>query len=231
MRDKDHDDRIRRAQLARAEARMTIDEQTAKLSDINEKAMQVFRVHIVLTGILVSGISISVRLKTATASAVLNPFTELGVVLLFTSIVLSALTYTSTHGEIGVSPDDVTERILEEQFDYDLVEEGLAEAYSTWIGENYRANTRNALLFTLTLLATVMAICYLFLGAVEVYSTSLPWYANLFSLTLLAVVGKSSGLPGQLRRWQNLTNSRVRFRSWTRSLRTTISDVIGIGEP
>lgn len=230
MRDKDHENRVRRAQLARAEARMTIDEQTAKLSGINEKAIQIFRVHVVLTGILVSSISISVRLQTATASAVLNPFTEFGVGLLFISIVLSALTYTSTHGEIGVSPDDVTERILEERFDYDLVEEGLAEAYSAWIGENYRANTQNALLFTLTLLATVMAICYLFFGAIEVYSTSLPWYANLLSLTLLAVVGKSSGLPGQLRRWQRLATPRQRFRAWFKARWAAISDAIDISD-
>lgn len=230
MSTEDRNDRIRRAQLARAEARETIDEQTAKLSDIDEKAMQVFRVNIVVIGILVSGISISVRLNPATTSALSNPFTEFGVVLLFASTVLASVTYTSTRGEIGVSPDDVTERILQQRFDYDLIEEGLAEAYSAWIRENHRANTGNAFLFTLTLLATIMGIAYLFLGVIDVYSSSLPWYANLWSLALLAIAGRLSGLRGQFRRWRDVTNPRARFRSWVRLWTTTIFDAIGIGE-
>lgn len=215
------DDRIQRAKLAREEARETIDEQTAKLSEINERAIQVFRLNVVLIGVLVSIISISIQSKTATAFALSNSFTGFGVGLLFASIILAAMTYTSTRGEIGVNRDDVTDRILESQFDYDLVEEGLAEAYGTWIWENYRVNTGNALLLTLTLLTTVLGICYLFLGTVEAYSASLPWYTNLWSIALFVIVGKASGLLGQLRRWWSLTDFENKIRSWI----TTVEEV------
>ncbi|WP_276300331.1 hypothetical protein [Halorussus lipolyticus] len=213
-----NEDRVRRAQLARTEARETIAEQTAKLSDINEKAVQIFRLNIVVVGILISGISLSIRSEVVTASALSNPFIEFGVGLLFSSIVFASVTYTSTRGEIGVNPDDVTDRILEDRFDYDLVEEGLAEAYATWIQENYRANTKNALLFTLTLLTTVTGICYLLLGAVEVYTAPLPWHTNLWGLTLFVLLGKLSGLPGQLRRWRKMANPENSIRSWSKRI-------------
>lgn len=213
------EDRIRRAKLVREEARETISEQSATLSDIDEKAIQIFRVNIVLTGVLVSGISITVRSSDAATAALINPFAEFGGVLLFLATVLAAVTYTSTSEEIGVNAKDITNRILNDDFDYDLVQLGLAEAYSVWIANNYRVNARNALLFTLTLLTTIMAICYLFIGAIEIYAPGLPWYTNVGAITLFAVVTKLSGLRGQLQRWWYLTSPQKRFCNWLLGLR------------
>ncbi|WP_135851686.1 hypothetical protein [Halorussus salinus] len=210
------EDRIRRAKLAREEARETIDKQSATLSDIDEKAMQIFRANVVLAGITVSGISIAVQANETPTTAILNPFTKFGVVLLFTGTVLSAVTYTSTSEEIGVNADDVTESILNERYEYHLVEEGLAEEYSRWIAANYRSNVQNALLFTTTLLTTVMAICYFFVGAVEIYRASLPWYTNLGVFGLFLVVARISGLPGQSKRWYCETSPQDRFFGWLR---------------
>lgn len=207
------EERIRRAQLARKEARETIEEQSETLSDIDEKAIQIFRANVVLAGIIVSGISIAVK-SDGPATALLNPFTKFGAVLLFTATILASVTYTSTSEEIGVSADDITKRILNERYDYDLVEEGLAEEYSTWIATNYRANAQNALLFTMTLITTVMAICYFFIGAIEIYRNTLPWYTNSGAMGLFGVVAKFSGLWGQLERWYQITNPQERFHSW-----------------
>ncbi|WP_135825378.1 hypothetical protein [Halorussus ruber] len=208
------DDRLKRAKLAREEARETLSEQAATLSDIDEKAMQIFRANVVLTGIIVSGVSIAVQANEADTTAILNPFTKFGAVLLFTATVLASATYTSTSEEIGVSSDDITENILNRDYKYTLVEEGLAEEYSSWISQNYRSNVQNALLFTLTLLATVMAICYFFLGAIEIYRNSLPWYTNLGVGVVFAVIVKISGLRGQLKRWYRETNPQKRFLGW-----------------
>lgn len=208
------DDRIRRAKLVREEARETINEQSATLSDIDEKAMQIFRVNVVLAGVLVSGVSITVQSNDATTAALVNPFTEFGGVLLFVATVLASVTYTSTNEEIGVSAADVTNRILNDEFDYDLVELGLAEAYGVWIANNYRVNAQNALLFTLMLLTTIMAICYLFIGAIGIYSDGLPWYSNVGAVVFLVAVAKLSGLWGQLNRWWNLTHPQKRFCNW-----------------
>lgn len=207
-------DRIRRAKLARKEARETIDKQSETLSDIDEKAMQIFRVNVVLAGIIVSGISIAVKSNSATTTALLNPFTKFGTGLLFTATVFAAITYTSTTEEIGVSADDITERILDDRFDYDLVEESLAEAYSVWIASNYRANVQNALLFTLTLVTTVMAIYYFFIGAIEVYRHPRPVYANLGAVGLFLAVSKVSELGKQFDRWRRRTTPRRRFWNW-----------------
>jgi hypothetical protein len=96
----DQEDRIRRAQLARHEARATIDEQTSTLADIDEKAIQIFRVNLILAGVLVSGVSIAVQSDSASAATLLNSFTRFGAVLLFVSTVLAAVTYTSSREEI-----------------------------------------------------------------------------------------------------------------------------------
>lgn len=212
----DREGRIRRAQLAREEARATIDEQTTTLADIDEKAIQIFRVNLILAGVLVSGVSIAVQSDNASTTTLLNPFTKFGAALLFSSTVLAAVTYTSSREEIGISGEDITDRILETRFDYDLVEEALAEEYSTWISKNYRVNTQNALLFTLTLLTAVMAICYLFTGAVQIYRQPLPWYTNVFLVAVFLVVAKFSGLYGQVKRWNDLTNPRGRLGDWLR---------------
>lgn len=211
------EDRVRRAKLAREEARETIKEQAATLSDIDEKAMQIFRANVVLAGILVSGISIAVQSNDASTTAILNPFTKFGAVLLFTATVLSSVTYTSTSEEIGVSSDDITENILNRDYDYHLVEEGLAEEYSAWVAANYRSNVQNALLFTLTLLTTVMAICYFFVGAIEIYRDSLPWYTNIGLTGVFLIVAKMSGLRGQLQRWYRETSPEDRFLNWFRT--------------
>jgi hypothetical protein len=208
------DDRIRRAELARQEARETISEQAKTVTDIDEKAIQIFRVNIVLAGILVSGISIAVQSSNASTTALLNPFTKFGAVLLFGATVLASITYTSTNQRIGVSSDDITRRILNTDYDYDLIERGLAEEYSNWIATNYKSNIQNALLFTLTLLTTVMSICYFFLGAVEIYRASLPWYTNVGAGVLFLIVAKLSGLWGQLNRWHRITDPHKRFSRW-----------------
>lgn len=207
-------DRVRRAQLAREEARETIDEQSQTLSDIDEKAMQIFRANVVLAGIIVSGISIAVNSDSATTTALLNPFTKFGAALLFTATVFAAITYTSTTEEIGVNADDITERILNDRFDYDLIEEALAEEYSVWIASNYRANTQNVLLFTVTLVATVMAIYYFFIGAIEIYRDPSPIYTNVGAVGLFLIVSKVSKFWEQLNRWRRRTNPRKRFHNW-----------------
>lgn len=222
------EDRVRRAKLVREEARETISEQSATLSDIDEKAIQIFRVNVVLAGVLVSGLSITVQSSNATTAGLVNPFTKFGSVLLFTATVLAAVTYTSTNEEIGVSAEDVTNRILDDEFDYDLVQLGLAEAYGVWIANNYRINARNALLFTLTLLTTIMAICYLFIGAIEVYNPGLPWYTNAGALVLFAVVAKLSKLRIQFERWWHLTSPQKRFSNWLLGWREFWTESIAI---
>lgn len=218
------DDRIRRAKLARQEARETINEQARTVTDIDEKAIQIFRVNIVLAGILVSGLSIAVQSSNASTTSLLNPFTKFGAVLLFVATVLSSITYTSTNQQIGVSSDDITHRILNMDYDYDLVELGLAEEYSDWIASNYESNVQNALLFTVTLLTTVMAICYFFLGAVEIYRESLPWYTNVGAAVLFVIVAKLGGLLGQLNRWVRATNPRKRVCQWLAAWEDQLSD-------
>lgn len=210
------EDRIRRAELGREEGRKTLNEQSATLSDIDEKAIQIFRVNVVLTGVLVSGLSITVQSNNATTASLVNSYTEFGGVLLFAATVLATVTYTSTNEEIGVNAADIKNRILNDEFDYDLVQLGLAEEYSAWIANNYQVNARNALLFTLTLLSTIMAICYFFLGAVEIYTDGLPWYSNVGAIALFAIVAKLSRLRVQFEQWWRLANPDEQFYDWLR---------------
>ncbi|WP_276301972.1 hypothetical protein [Halorussus lipolyticus] len=227
----EYEERVARAQLAREEARETISEQTSTLSDIDEKAIQVFRINIVVASILVTGLSIAVSSKNLSSKTLITPYTTTGGLLLFTSIVLSATTYTSTAEKIGITRESIAEGILNQQYDYDLVEEEIALKYGQMIHYNFRKNASNALLFTLTLLTAVGAICYLALGVIGIYNSDVVTpFTNALVLIFFALFGKFSGLYGTLRRWWKLTDPPDRLKKWLSKWKDTAIRMLERGE-
>ncbi|WP_156184216.1 hypothetical protein [Halostagnicola sp. A56] len=206
----EYEERVERARLAREEARKTIDEQTKTLSDIDEKAIQIFRINLLISSVMISGLSISVSTDQTSYSDVMTNYTILGSALLLLSILLASITYTSTSERIGISKGSIDDSILNQRYDYDLVEEQVAVAYGNMIRYNYKKNAANALLFTLTLLAAITSISYLTLGIVDVYN-SVPLYANIAVIVFLGVFIKFSGLVGTTKRWYQLTSPVKRF--------------------
>lgn len=225
----EYEERVERARLARTEARQTIDEQTQTLSDIDEKAIQIFRINLVIASILMTGLSISVSNDNSTYDSLITPYTIAGSVLLFLSIILASVTYTSTSERIGIAKDTIEDSILNQEYDYDLVEEEIALAYGTMIRYNYKKNASNALLFTLTLLTAVTAISYLAIGIVDIYN-SVHYSINIVMVVFLIVFGKVSGLYGTIKRWRELTDPFTRFQNWVTDWWKRIMGWLGGGE-
>lgn len=209
------EDRIHRSQLARQEGRATVEKQIETLSDIDEKAIQIFRGNLVLSGILVSAFSIVVDSQ-PTPTELLTIYTKTGGVLLFLGTVLAALTYTSTTEEIGISKSDIGE-ILNQDYDYQYVEEGLAEQYGEYIKHNYAKNVSNALMLILTLSATVGAITYLFIGVLDLYSgLTITFEVNFLVLGFFAIFWKYAGLYKAIPEWVNETAPFSRLVAWVK---------------
>jgi len=229
--DDEYEERVVRARLARKEARQTIDEQTATLSDIDEKAIQIFRISLVVASILVTGLSIAVSAENVSATTLITPYTTVGSILLFTAIILSSVTYTSTSERIGIAKSAIEESILNQEYDYDLVEEEVALQYGHMIRYNYKKNASNALLFTLTLFVAVGAICYLALGIVEIYDTDIIHPSiNVLIFAFFLLFGKISGLYGTTYRWWQLTDPSKRFWTWVSEWKDRIVNVAGYGK-
>lgn len=219
----EYEERVRRARLARQEARETIDEQTETLSDIDEKAIQIFRANIILATILVSTVSVAISFESGSPGMLLTPYTKTAACLLFVSTIVAAITYTSTSVRIGVSKTDISNRVLDLKYDYDLVEEGIASEYGEWIQYNYERNASNSLLFTISLLSVVASICYLIVGIIDIYSDELiTVHANVAVLLFFLVFGKLSGVYGQAVRWWNVTSPSNRFRNWCSNRKNTV---------
>lgn len=213
--DSEYEERVARARLARQEARETVTEQTSTLSDIDEKAIQIFRINTVIASILVTGVSIAVSSDSATYTDLITGYTTTGALFLFTSILLAAITYTATAERIGINAETIGESILNQQYDYDLVEEEIALEYGKMIQKNYEKNASNVLLFTLTLITTVAAVCYLAIGLVDIYSASgVSPAINLVVVIFFVVFGKLSGLYGTTVRWWKLTDPDERLQAW-----------------
>jgi hypothetical protein len=213
--DEEIQERIRRAQLAREEARNTIDEQSETLSDIDEKAIQIFRINVVVASILASGVSIAVSAEYTTIETLMDTYTKLGCTLLFLSTLCASVTYTSTSERIGINGETIEDEILNRDYDYDLVEEAIALAYRDMIQYNYRKNASNALYFTITLFAAVASIVYLAFGVAEIYNPDFNslWLDGVVILFFIGF-GKASGLYGTLIRWRRLTTPYQRMKQW-----------------
>lgn len=221
--DNEYEERVVRSRLARKEARETITEQTATLTDIDEKAVQIFRINTVIASILVTGVSIAVSSESADYESLITGYTTVGAFCLFGSILLAAITYTATSSRIGINAETIGDSILNQDYDYDLVEEQIALEYGEMIQKNYEKNTSNALLFTLTLLSTVAAICYFAIGMVDIYgSGGVHPGINVLTALIFVVFGKFSGVYGTARRWWRLTDPGERLRSWIIEWLTTI---------
>jgi len=213
--DDEYEERVERAKLARKEARETISEQTDTISDIDEKAIKIFRINIIVASILASGVSIAISADYTTYDTLINPYTKAGSAFLFISIIAASITYTSTSERIGIAKDTIKDSILNLDYDYDLVEEEIALAYGNMIQYNFKKNATNVLYFTLTLLTAVASIIYYTAGIVDIYN-SIPNHLAVNALIFVFFIGfgKASGLYGTIIRWWQLTKPPKRAKAW-----------------
>lgn len=193
--------------IAREEAHRTVDSQLATLNDIDEKASRVLRLNLLLVSILVGGFSIATRgpgdatrVTGELATALWNPFTRLGLASLVGSTIVAAVTYTASNVRTGMSGRDVQAMVTNDADELENLE-GLVLGYSRWIRDNFRTNTVNAPLGTVTVLLQTYSVVLVAAGAYHGLGTALgpvTWVVLSATFLLLAI---QAGLVGQLRRY------------------------------
>lgn len=192
------------------EARRTIDKQNEVLNNIDDKAARILRINLVVVGILLSGLSLAMNNSGQQTDplvkllpAIVNVYTELGMVALLLSTAFAAVTYTASALRIGVSGDSLRQIVFEgTASDRDRLR-GLADSYASWIQTNHRTNAFNAPLATVTLILLVCAVTFFLLGGLEALR-DVRGYELAAVVVFLVIFTHSTGITGQIRRYVRL---------------------------
>ncbi|WP_313692866.1 hypothetical protein [Halorarum halobium] len=185
--------------LALEQARRVVDDQLQTLSDIDSKAIKILRLNVVLIGAAVSILSVSVRSNGFPSARLVNGYTVVGGMLLLSSTLTAAATYTASTVKAGPSSSDVW-RMISGKYDPDAVKQGLAGSYADWIDRNYRTNVKNAPVLTTTILSLAIAFICFSVGVVEAVRGPLPVATVVVIPVLVGVSVRRTGLINQIRR-------------------------------
>jgi hypothetical protein len=157
---------IESLQSACTEARYTIDQQIEKIHQEDRKAVGIFRVNLLVLGVLTSGVSFSLRSDDLIATQFLNAHTVIGAGALIFSSVIAAMAYTSSKFKLGVNAEPVEDAVNDSLTHRDFLEK-LSEEYSGWLQYNQRVHDFNANAITWAMIFAVSGLV-LFLGGIAV---------------------------------------------------------------
>lgn len=188
----------------RAEARETVESQSDTLADIDTKASRILRLNILLIGVLVSVLSIASQNGSEESASMgmdplVNPFIYTGVGALVLSTAFSALTYTASELDVGVSSENVT-NLLRADFSRQEAEALLVKNYVMRINFNRSTNVRNIPLIQMTIFLVIVAVVFFTLGAYDAVVGTVPGWISGSAIVLLLLIVVLSGLPKQLLR-------------------------------
>jgi hypothetical protein len=151
-------------QIACEEARHTVNQQIEKIHREDRKAVGIFRVNILILGILTSGLSLSMRTNAVVTSQFFNAHTVLGITTLLLSSVIASMTYTSSSFDMGIKPKPVQE-VRDGEHDYDAFMDKLADEYSQWLDANQRVHRFNAYAITWSIIFAIAGLVF-FMGGI-----------------------------------------------------------------
>lgn len=183
----------------REEGRQTLNQQLDALDDIDEKAMSLLKVNVLIIGVVLSVLTFAADFQDGfTLGAFENLYVMIGIVFLLFSSVFAAITYTSSDTEGGFRAAAIHQAI-----DADLTKEefyiGAASSYAKWIDFNYKTNVRNAPLITLTALLMIGGILALSLGVFDAIIGWHTFYLASVSTLVYLIACYYSGIIDQVR--------------------------------
>lgn len=191
-------------QIAREEARETIDKQIQAINDIDEKAVQIFRLDILIISLIIAASSITIQSnELGDISSFVNLYTAFAVASFTFSALLAGVTYSATSVRSGVSHRDI-EKMMDEEYGPTELYEKLLRSYTKWIQQNYVTNTQSALWYTGAFIAAILAIVFLFLGLVIALISVVFWIPVVVVLIAAVVLIVVSGVSPQIRRLRRL---------------------------
>ena len=184
---------ISKHKVACQEARSTVDQQIEKIHKEDQKAVGIFRVNLLVIGILSSAISLSIRTDVLATSSFINAHTAIGALALILSSVVAAMAYTSSKFEMGVDPSQVDLASDGDKTREDIYET-LSKQYSNWIARNQSVHQFNAYAITWSMILAIAGVVFfaggVVVGALDIRGSTISYL--LLALELLA--GAALGL-------------------------------------
>lgn len=190
-------------EISREEAQRTIDRQIETLDDIDDKAVKILRLNLVLIGILLTGISIASSEYGdgfGTLQTVFNWYISAGLLSIIASTALAAFTYTASSKRGGMSSRDIKE-LVENDLPPETNLEGIVESYADWIQYNYEVNTKNAPLGTGILLLLLYGLILVAVGVYHGFVEETGYGTIVAVIGILLLCTWRSGIVSQTRRY------------------------------
>ena len=148
------------------EARRTLDQQIEKIHKEDQKAVGIFRLNLLVLGILSSGVSLSIRTDTISASNFVNAHVAIGASSLILSTVLAAMTYTSSSFSMGIKPGPVTQA-ANDGYESGEFLNTLSSEYSNWLEYNQKVHKFNANSIVWAMIFAVAGLVF-FIGGIAI---------------------------------------------------------------
>lgn len=139
------------------EARYTVDHQVKKIENTHKKALGLFRVNILIAGLLLTILSLSIESSNVDVMKFRNISSLFGIFLLASSSTFAATTYTSSAVDVGIKTD------FESEHDGTDIQTVLKGNYLGWMNHNEDVIKFNSYVFTLAIITLIGSI--VFLGA------------------------------------------------------------------
>jgi len=193
------------------EGRITLDSQIESLNDVDDKAVSILRINVLLVGLLLTAGSFIANSNLELA--ILDNWAfYIGIVSLLLSTSVASVTYTASASEVGIGGETINEVINADLSEKEF-ELAVAQSQIYWIQFNDKTNVINALLITVTNLLLIISLFHL---AVGVYIGLTDVNERIIALSMwvvLIIVILSSNIIKQVREVNNKVALRE-LRPW-----------------
>ncbi|SFR41955.1 hypothetical protein SAMN04487947_1205 [Halogeometricum rufum] len=174
------------------EARHTMDQQIEKIHREDQKAVGIFRLNLLVLGILSSALSLSIRTDAIATSHFLNAHTALGALALLGSSVVAAMAYTSSSFEMGIDLSRV-EADGNSDKTYKGFYEKLHAEYCDWVTHNQKVHQFNSYAITWAMAIAIAGIVFfaggIVVGAIQIRGAGISYGMLAAEGFLAAVLG------------------------------------------
>lgn len=174
------------------EARHTVDHHIDRIHKVDQKAVGIFRVNLLLIGILLTSLTIVINVDDVSIGPFFNIWSFGSLFFLVLSTFFASITYTSSEYDLGISPELIEDFQNGQYGSAEDFHEELADLYKEWMVHNRTMGRFNAYLITISIAAAFNGIVLLlgggFIGITEYDSDAfinLSFFGALFVLLLL----------------------------------------------
>ncbi|MDZ7730979.1 MAG: hypothetical protein U5K37_08775 [Natrialbaceae archaeon] len=188
----------------REEAHRTVEGQRATLDEMDEKAIKILRVNVIVLGVIVSLLSLTgpsgpVTDDGSIASAVVSGYTAGGVVSIIASTLFATLTYTMSNVDIGINQENIIS-IIQADVDVRETELLLCKNYASRINFNRSTMIRQMPLVQLTVLLFYLSVILFGLALYHGLGGTISHPVHIVVGLLVVCIVGAVGLPQQLYR-------------------------------